>query len=191
MSDLGLMLAWSAVQVSLVLLAATALHALAARHSPASGAWVAAMGLGLAMVVGFVSPGLRGRTPTPVDSPDVRQASPTPASRVSPAGPEPADAAAPDRPMLTLATLRALWERLDRTAAVPAARCRPWGRSWRSPAWPGPPRDCSGCLPASGLSISSDDRAGPWTTPSWAICCRASWMRWDAGVGSRSASRRT
>ena len=48
MNDLGLTLAWSAVQVSLVMVPAGALHALASRRGAASGAWIAALGLALA-----------------------------------------------------------------------------------------------------------------------------------------------
>ncbi len=131
MSDLGLMLAWSAIQVSPILLAAAALHAIASRRSPASGAWVALMGLGLAMVVGLLSPGLRGRAPGLAEAPVVQRSSLTPAGRVTPSdgGPGPAEALAADRSRLTLARLRAVWEALDRTAAEPAARCRPWGRA--------------------------------------------------------------
>jgi beta-lactamase regulating signal transducer with metallopeptidase domain len=130
MSDLGLMLAWSAIQVSLVLLAAAGLHALASRRSPASGAWVASVGLGLAVVLGLLSLGLRGRPPGPAEAHVVRRVSVTPAGQIAPGGGglAPADTAANDRPRLTLAKLRAVWEHLDRTAAEPAALCRPWGR---------------------------------------------------------------
>ena len=55
MNDLGLTLAWSAVQVSLVLVPAAALHALASRRSPASGAWVASLSLGLVVALSLLS----------------------------------------------------------------------------------------------------------------------------------------
>ncbi len=132
MSRLGLMLVWSAIQVSLVLLAAAALHALASRRSPASGAWVASLGLGLAVVVGLLSLGLQGLAPGPAESPIVQRASPTPAGQVHSSGgglrPEAAEASAGDRPGRTLSRLREVWERLERTAAEPAACCRPWGK---------------------------------------------------------------
>jgi hypothetical protein len=130
MSDLGLMLAWCAVQVSLILVAAATLHALASRRSPASGAWVASVGLGLAVAVGLLSLALRGRAPGPAEAPVARRVSITPADRTAPGGGglRPAGAAADDRPRLTLAKLRAVWERLDRTASEPVARCRPWGK---------------------------------------------------------------
>ena len=60
MSDLGLTLAWFAVQVTLVLVPALALHALASRRGPASGAWVASVGLGLAVAVGLAVAGPAG-----------------------------------------------------------------------------------------------------------------------------------
>jgi beta-lactamase regulating signal transducer with metallopeptidase domain len=130
MSDLGLMLAWSAVQVSVVLVAAAVLHALASRRSPASGAWVASVGLGLAVAVGLLSLALRGRAPGPAEAPVARRVFITPAGRAAPGGGGlgPADVAADGQPGLTLATLRAVWARLDRTAAGPATRCRPWGK---------------------------------------------------------------
>jgi beta-lactamase regulating signal transducer with metallopeptidase domain len=130
MSELGLMLAWSGVRITLVLVAAAALHALVSRRSPASGAWVASLGLGLAVAVGLLSPGLRGRLPGPAEPPAAQPISIASAGRAAPGGGGlgPADAAADDRPRLTLARLRAMWERLDRTAAGPAALCRPWGK---------------------------------------------------------------
>ncbi len=131
MNHLGLMLIWSAIQVSLVLLAAAVLHALASRRSPASGAWVASLGLGLAVMVGLLSLGLQGLVPGPTESRIVQPASLTPAGHVPSAGgnpgPQPADIPAEDRPGLSLSRLREVWERLERTAAEPAARCRPWG----------------------------------------------------------------
>jgi beta-lactamase regulating signal transducer with metallopeptidase domain len=130
MSDLGLMLAWSAIQVSLVLLMTAALHALASRRSPASGAWVASVGLAVAVVVGLLSLGLQGQAVGPAQTPDVQRVSMAPAGQVPSSGGDlvPADKAPDDRPPFRLATLRAMWERVDRTAAEPAARCRPWGK---------------------------------------------------------------
>jgi beta-lactamase regulating signal transducer with metallopeptidase domain len=132
MSYLGQMLIWSAIQVSLVLLAAAALHALASRRSPASGAWVASLGLGLAVVVGLLSLGLQGLAPGTAESPIVQRASLTPAGQVPSGGggpgPQPADMSAEDQPGLTLSRLRELWERLEGTVAEPAACCRPWGK---------------------------------------------------------------
>jgi beta-lactamase regulating signal transducer with metallopeptidase domain len=132
MNQLGLMLIWSAIQVSLVLLAAAALHALASRRSPASGAWVASLGLGLAVVVGLLSLGLQGLVPGPTESRIVQRASLAPTGQVPSGGgglgSAPVDTSAGDRPGLTLSKLREVWERLERTAAEPAACCRPWGK---------------------------------------------------------------
>ena len=51
MNDLGLTLAWLAVQVALLLVPALALHALASRRGPASGPWVAALSLGWSLAL--------------------------------------------------------------------------------------------------------------------------------------------
>ena len=51
MNDLGMTLAWLAVQVTASRLAGLALHALASRRGPAAGAWVAALSLGLVVVL--------------------------------------------------------------------------------------------------------------------------------------------
>ncbi len=130
MSDLGPMLVWSAIQISPILLAAAALHALASRRSPASGAWVASVGLGLVVVAGPISLGLRGRATEPVEAAVVRPVSLATAGDVAPGGrePSPLNTVTDDRPGRAFEMLRAGWERLDRTAAEPAARCRPWGR---------------------------------------------------------------
>src|SRR5262249_28977936 len=108
-----------------------ALYLIASRRSPAAGAGVASMGLGIAMIVGLLSPCLPDRRAVPREVLVERRASHTPASRLTPSEgvPGPADALAGDRPRLALARLRAVWETLDRTAAEPAARCRPWGRA--------------------------------------------------------------
>src|SRR5262249_17005046 len=51
MNELGITLAWLAVQVLLLGLPSLALHALATRRGPAAGAWVAALSLGLVVVL--------------------------------------------------------------------------------------------------------------------------------------------
>jgi len=51
MSDLGITMAWAALQVTLVLVPAAALHMLASRRSAASGSWMAVVGLGLSVAV--------------------------------------------------------------------------------------------------------------------------------------------
>ena len=52
MNDLGLTLAWLAVQVALVLAPALVMQALASRRGPTSGAWVATWSLGLVVILG-------------------------------------------------------------------------------------------------------------------------------------------
>lgn len=130
MNDLGLSLAWIAVQVALVLVPALALSALASRHGPAARAWVAALSLGLVVVLNAAafSPGIgRGRrigegrfaeTSRSADSAKPARASTATdhdASRHPTAG------------NWTFAGLRVAWARFERGAAEPAARCRPWG----------------------------------------------------------------
>jgi beta-lactamase regulating signal transducer with metallopeptidase domain len=131
MNDLGIAFAWLAVQVTLILAPALALHALATRRGPASGAWVAALSLGLVAVLcaveltagrGLVFPTEAALTPASAPSPSVS------APTSSPPG-----STAPERPMPTaeggweFAKLRLTWDRFGRGAAEPAARVRPWG----------------------------------------------------------------
>ena len=51
MNDLGVTLAWLALQVAILLAPALAVHALASRRGPALGAWVAALSLGLVVAL--------------------------------------------------------------------------------------------------------------------------------------------
>lgn len=130
MNELGLRLAWSAIQVSPVLLAAAAVHAIASRQSPATAAWVASVGLGLALAVGLLSPGFRGPVAGRIESPVVSQIPPIAArstATVESLSLRVEDTPGQDRAWLTLAALRSAWHRLDRTVAEPAARVRPWG----------------------------------------------------------------
>jgi hypothetical protein len=132
MNDLGLTLAWLAVQVGLLLVPAIVIHALATRRGPARGAWVAALSLALvvALSVAAFVPGIRWRGKPPIES------STPPAEAIG-------DHATTDIPSrstshsdgshpatgrrLSLDWLRLAWDRLERGAAEPAARCRPWG----------------------------------------------------------------
>ena len=138
MSHLGLMLIWSAIQVSLVLLAAAALHALASRRSPASGAWVASLGLGLAVVVGLLSLGLQGLAPGPAESPIVQRARSRPQAR------SPRVGAGPARARGYVGGRPARADALEAPGSVGAPRknggraggiaADPGERSWRLPA---------------------------------------------------------
>jgi beta-lactamase regulating signal transducer with metallopeptidase domain len=133
MNDLGLTLAWLAVQVAILLAPALALQALATRRGPAPGAWVATLSLGLVVALnvaafmpeinrkdpasaiasttmshgGTTAPTIRPRSASGVDGPDV----------IHPAGGRGRG----------LAWLRLAWDRLGRGAAEPAVRVRPWG----------------------------------------------------------------
>jgi beta-lactamase regulating signal transducer with metallopeptidase domain len=130
MNDLGLTMAWLAVQVSLVLVPALVLYAMAARRSPAAGASVAAMSLGLvvALTVAAFLPGIgRGH---PVEPVRVAEMSPAPAAPVG--APIATDRAAPSRQPGArgpFADWRVAWARIERGAAEPAERVRPWGRA--------------------------------------------------------------
>ncbi len=134
MNDLGLTLAWLAVQVTLVLFPALALHALATRRGPASGAWVASLSLGLVVVLSasaFIPRvGREDKAPAggvaPVEPAALGTATVAgPGSTGRTIGPE--SGSPPDGRGITLARLRRAWARLGRGAAAPAARCRPWG----------------------------------------------------------------
>ena len=127
MNDIGMTLVWLAVQVSLVLAPALAVYALAARRGPAAGAWVATLSLGLVValnVAAFLPRPGRGRAVVEGRLEDVPRPPETAASAAI-------DRAAPIRPQAegwSLSRLRSAWTRLDRQAAEPAARIRPWGR---------------------------------------------------------------
>ena len=51
MNDFGMTLAWNAARVSLVMIPAAAIYMIASRRSPLSGAWGAAMGLTVAILI--------------------------------------------------------------------------------------------------------------------------------------------
>lgn len=132
MNDLGLTLAWLAVQVALVLGPALVLQALASRRGPAPGAWVAAWSLGLVVALlpsAFLPKGQRGVEET---APRRERVEPTDHSgtMTGRAG-DTTSAAEPARVPagagLDVDVFRRAWARLERGAAVPAAQCRPWG----------------------------------------------------------------
>jgi hypothetical protein len=130
MNELGLTLAWLAVQVSLMLVPALLLYAMAARRGPDRAAWAAALSLTLVVVLNVAAllPGLgRGRR---IGDGRIDEAL-APAAVATPAESAPAEAPdAPRRPMSgagPLAAWRVAWARLERGAAGPAERCRRWG----------------------------------------------------------------
>jgi hypothetical protein len=135
MTELGLTLAWLAVQVSLVLVPGLILYAMAARRGPAAGASIATLGLGMVVVLSVaaflpgigcgwgVAPGRHG-----VTSPAIPVAAPS-------GDPVLTEGHAPGRPSgerWLFAGWRGAWDRFERGAAEPAARCRPWAE-WLAP----------------------------------------------------------
>jgi len=130
MTELGLTLAWVAVQVTLVLAPALALNALASRRGPAAGAWVAAVSLGLVVALDAAA-FLPGPGAGPGRGGGGSAGASLPADSSSPAEPSGAPTRdAPARPAgggRSLTGLRVAWARFGRGAAEPAARCRPWG----------------------------------------------------------------
>jgi len=129
MNDLGLTLAWSAVQVSLILLPAAVLHSFASRRSPVSGAWVASMSLGLVVALSLLTLAPSGGSSGPTNA---QVAAPRPvatSARDDAAFGEPRlDNGGPGR---TIAGLRGAWGRFESTAAAPVGYCRRWG-GWLS-----------------------------------------------------------
>jgi hypothetical protein len=130
MNDLGLTLAWLAVQVALVLAPALALYAMASRRGAVAGSWVASMSLGLVVMLNAAAflPGFGfGRRPAS----DRASGAPHAAGTATPAGaPLVSSGDAPRRASgggLPMPSWRVAWDRLGRGAAEPAARLRPWG----------------------------------------------------------------
>lgn len=128
MNDLGLTLAWCAVQVSLLLIPAAGLYVLASRQSPASGTWVASLSLSLVVAISLLTFAPRGGETSITIDQSVPSKSVAIAGRVdSPSGELRLDVDV--RTGWSIAALRDVWKHLGKTAAVPAARCRPWGRA--------------------------------------------------------------
>ncbi len=134
MNELGITVAWLAVQVVLLGLPGLALHALATRRGPASGAWVAAVCLGLVVLLSVSALFTGNRRVGSVLAEAGASSAPAQAFGHTPEGSPEAigHGNAPDgtRPLVRhgwgLAGLRLAWTRFEREAAEPAARCRPW-----------------------------------------------------------------
>lgn len=130
MNDLGLRLAWAAVQVALLLVPALALGSLASRLGPAAGAWVSAVSLGLVVVLtaSALLPGpWGGRGDGSVRPAVAWQPTPSVPAGAASAG---ADRGPTDRlrsGVPTFGGLAVVWGRIRRGVARPAAACRPWG----------------------------------------------------------------
>ena len=131
MNDLGIALAWLSVQVTLVLVPALALVALASRRGPGAGAWVSTLGLGLVSalsvtsLIGVAKHDVEPLGKTAAVAQPTRATAP-PAAVEAGRGPD-LNIAAPSVPGWDLSRLRSVWDRLGRGAAEPAARVRPWG----------------------------------------------------------------
>lgn len=129
MNDLGLMLAWSAVQVSLLLIPAVVLSLFASRRSPAAGTWVASLSLGLVVAVSLLTfvpwSGASSSLPT---IPEARPSQSVPLERRGDAPSDKLRVEVDASLGWSFPSIRDLWNRLETTAAVPAARCRPWAK---------------------------------------------------------------
>ena len=133
MNDLGLTLAWLAMQIAILLAPALALNALASRRGPAAGAWVAVLSLGLVValnVAAFV-PRIEWnhKDPAPDIAPPTNEFKHNTVSNFAPSslGPDVIEPAA--RWGRTLDWLALAWDRLGRGAAEPAVQVRPWART--------------------------------------------------------------
>ena len=124
MNDVGLTLLWSALQVSLVLIPAVALHVIASRRSPASGAWVASLSLGLVVAFSFLM--LIPRRGAPERGAAQSAPSKSIATR-APGAAVVAESRSGEGRGWPIARLRGAWERFEKTAAAPAVRFRAWG----------------------------------------------------------------
>jgi hypothetical protein len=134
MNDLGLALVWLALQVTLLLVPALALNALALRRGPDSGAWVAALSLGLVVVLNAAALtwrlGNRAHAALPralTSSTPGRQEAGADQTVGRPGWPDiPGRSRSHTRGRWGVASLEVAWDRLERQAIAPLARCRPW-----------------------------------------------------------------
>jgi len=138
MNDLGMSLAWSAVQVALVMVPVVALHVLASRRSPASGSWIAVVGLELSVAISALAFIPRPRRGVESPGPSAAVAMTAAVSQTNHNANVDVcsrQAASPiNEPgrhafalSLTFAGFRDVFRRLEQGAVVPAARLRRWG----------------------------------------------------------------
>ncbi|HEX3446743.1 MAG TPA: M56 family metallopeptidase, partial [Isosphaeraceae bacterium] len=133
MNDLGLTVAWLAMQIAILLAPALALNALASRRGPAAGAWVAVLSLGLVValnVAAFV-PRIEwnDKDPGPDIAPPTNEFKNNSAPNFVPNSLR-SDVIQPTaRSGRTLEWLALAWDRLGRGAAEPAVQVRPWART--------------------------------------------------------------
>jgi beta-lactamase regulating signal transducer with metallopeptidase domain len=139
MNDLGMTFVWSAFQITLILVPAAVLHALASRRSPGTGSRIATLGLALSLVIATATliprtqrnDELLAATSMPVDvAPNAALAYTGKNLGVSALGD--ASLASDTGPLgggisLTLAGFLRVWRRLEPGPMLPAARFRQWG----------------------------------------------------------------
>ncbi len=130
MNDLGLTLAWLAVQVAILLAPALVLNALALRRGPASSAWVAVLSLGLVVflnVAAFLPRiGWNKKADAPQSAVPAIALENTAISNNVTSSLGPDDVQPAGRRRLVLDWLGAAWDRLGRGVTEPATRVRPW-----------------------------------------------------------------
>ncbi len=118
----GIALIWTAGQVSVALVPAFGLHALASRRGARSGAWAASVGLGIVVALSLFA--LVPRI-GPAARPAMRSETiaPAPALGIAPSKGPVMEGARDGGPTagLSLADLRAAWGRFERRAAAPVA----------------------------------------------------------------------
>ncbi len=138
MNDLGMAMAWSAVQVSFLMVPAAVLQVLASRRSAASGAWVAAVSLLLSVAISIATflPWPRARTVSPgVSTVALATSQGTETNHDATTNDPQSDGVKPSletrrhdgRLSLSFAAIQNLFQRLERRAAAPAALFRKWG----------------------------------------------------------------
>jgi beta-lactamase regulating signal transducer with metallopeptidase domain len=161
MNDLGITLAWVAVQVGVLLVPALLMNALTARRRPAAGAWVAGLSLGLVVAlngaafvpgVGWTRLAIASKVAPPIDAFEQNRANAAPSDVANVTEPVPAA-----RPGSALVWLRVVWDRLGRGATEPVVRARRWGSTLAAVALAG--------TAAGSLRLM----IGLWAV---AICCR-------------------
>lgn len=131
MNQLGIALAYVAVQVSLLILPVIAIHLFATRRGPASGAWVAS--LGLILIVGLSAASF---VPLRIVFKSERSLSSRPATASLSGGstaaslPTALTPGASEVQAGSLELVRSFWRRFERRAAAPASLVGAWAPSF-------------------------------------------------------------
>jgi beta-lactamase regulating signal transducer with metallopeptidase domain len=131
MNQIGMTLAWLAVQVTIFLAAALVLNMLAMRRGPRAGAWIATVSL--VLVVALSAAALVPRTRQ--ESPNLAMAQ-TPTQAASDKSDKQPWTNVTQEPVhfspqsrLSLAWIGVTWDRLEFSVSRPVERVRPWGRA--------------------------------------------------------------